>query len=107
MSVFKDAIKRDVKSVFLNTQEFGETHTINGKSVACVFEQHISAGLDGREVNFEGVYVNTITLYVAPDDLDFRPVRGQYIKVDDETYMVMKVGDEYGVLAIVFEVNEQ
>ena len=30
---FKEIIKNDVRQVFMNTDEFSETHTINGKEM--------------------------------------------------------------------------
>ena len=107
MSAFKDAIKNDVKSVFLNPAEFGEPHTIDGESVICVIDKDITAGRDGREVNFEGVFVNTLTIYVSTADIESRPVEGQYINIDSETYRVLNVSDEDSVLAIIVEVNAQ
>lgn len=107
MSAFKDAIKNDVKSVFINLDEFAESHIVNGESVSCIVEKDITAGRDGREVNFEGVFMNTLTIYIASGDMDSRPVEGQYIDFDGEDYRVMNVSDEDGILAIIVEVNAQ
>ena len=107
MSAFKDAIKNDVKTVFINQDEFAEIHSVNGADVSCIIDKDITAGRDGREVNFEGVFVNTLTIYVSSTDMDPRPVEGEILYLDGETYIVRNVSDEDGILAIIAEVNAQ
>lgn len=107
MSAFKDAVKKDVKTVFINSDEFAERHTIDGESVLCIVDKDITAGRDGREVNFEGVFLNTLTIYVSTANIENRPVEGQYIDFDGETYHVLNVSDEDGILVIIVEVNAQ
>lgn len=107
MSGFKNAVKKDVKSVFINHDEFAESHTIDGVSVVCIVDKDITDGRDGREINFEGVFLNTLTIYVSTADIENRPVEGQYIDFDGETYHVLNVSDEDGILAIIVEVNAQ
>ena len=107
MSAFKNAVKKDVESVFINHDEFAESHTIDGVRVVCIVDKDITAGRDGREVNFDGVFVNTLTIYVSTSHIENRPVEGQYIDLDGETYRVMNVSDEDGILAIIVEVNAQ
>lgn len=108
MSNFKDAVKRDIHSVFINVDEFADTHAINGRQVKCVVDTDVTDEATGKgSVTFEGVFVNMLTIYVATADLEFRPVEGELLDLDDETYIVRKVSDEYGVLVILAEVNAQ
>lgn len=107
MSSFKNAIKKDVLSVFINIDEFADVHSVNGEDVLCIIDKDVTAGLDGREINFEGVFVNTLTIYVSSAEIASRPVEGQILDLDGETYIVRNVSDEDGILVIIAEVNAQ
>ena len=40
MGGFKDMIQEDIKNVFLNFEEFGETHEINGVEVLVIIDEN-------------------------------------------------------------------
>jgi hypothetical protein len=105
MSAFKDAIKKDVKSVFMNGEEFAENHTINGQIVTCIIDKDINTEAQSAKGNItlEGVFVNTVTIYVSSDDIETRPVEGERLNVDGSFHVVRNVSDENGILAIVAE----
>lgn len=109
MSAFKDAIEKDVKSVFLNIEEFADVHTLNGKSVRCVLDTILTDEHGGGKgnISYEGVFLNTLTIYVASADIETRPVKGELLYLDDKNYFVQKVSDESGVLVVIVEANEQ
>ena len=108
MSAFKDAVLKDVKSVFINENEFAEEHELNGQKVVCMVDKDITLGKSDTVANpLEGVFVNTITIYVAERDMETQPVEGEQIKLDKVRYMVRNVSVECGVFVIIAEVNEQ
>lgn len=37
---FKELLKQDVSAVFLNPEEFGETHVVNGKEMVIVIDNY-------------------------------------------------------------------
>ncbi len=109
MSAFKDYLKSDVKTVFLNPEEFGEEHDVNGKTVVCLIDtdelDQASIYSDARRL--EGVFSDTKTLYVALEDLGKIPVRGQILSIDGSLHLVRSVSDEHGMLAVKIEEHEQ
>ena len=40
MSDFKDMVQTDIKEIFLNFDEFGEIHTINGEEVLIIIDEN-------------------------------------------------------------------
>lgn len=40
MSDFKDMVQADIKEIFLNFDEFGEIHTINGEEVLIIVDEN-------------------------------------------------------------------
>lgn len=104
MSAFKDAVAADITKVFLNADEFAETHELNGVEIPLVIDTSIIA--EGAN-NLEGVFLNTKTLYVSAEDIDPAPVEGEILTLDGDVYLVRRVSIEQGVLNIIIEANEQ
>ena len=108
MSAFKDAISKDVKAVFINLDEFASEHEINGQTVACIVDKDLTNGAKETVANpLEGVFLNTITIYIDVKDIDRQPVEGEQIKLDKDRYFVRSVSVEDGILVIVAEDNRQ
>ena len=109
MSAFKDAVAADVKNVFINVDEFAEEHDINGLIVKCIIDKNITAEnpYDTTSNRLEGVFANTLTIYVASIDVPIFPVEGELLRVDGSLHIVRKVSNEMGVLEIVAEASEQ
>lgn len=108
MSAFKDAVKNDVKSVFINQDEFADEHVLNGQTVICVIDEDLTTTISDTVANpLYGVFVNMLKIYVSPDDLDSVPVEGEVLNVDDKICLVRKVSVEQGILVITAEANEQ
>lgn len=108
MSAFKDAVQKDVKSVFINLNEFADEHELNGQKVVCIVDKDLTQGKGDTVANpLYGVFLNTITIYVDEKDLERRPVEGEQLRLDRVRYMVRSVSAEGGVLVIIAEVNEQ
>lgn len=108
MSKFKDTVKKDVKSVFINQDEFADEHVLNGQTVVCVIDEDLTTNVSDTVANpLYGVFINMIKIYVSPDDLDPAPVNGEILDVDGNMYIVRKVAFEQGVLVITAEANEQ
>lgn len=103
MSAFKDAVANDVMAVFLNEDEFADVHEINGERVSCVIDTDLT---NGAGANLEGVFVNTLNVYVREGDID-TPVEGAILSVDGSMHLVRSVSVENGMLVIAAEANEQ
>ena len=108
MSAFKDAVAKDIKSVFINIDEFADEHDLNGKKVRCVVDKDVIDGAKGTVANpLYGVFLNAITIYVDAKDIDRKPVEGEILRLDKKPHIVRNVSDEGGVLVILVEVHDQ
>lgn len=106
---FKDALAKDVKSVFINGQEFADAHMIDGVEVLCVVDSDIIAERESqiRSESVEGVFASKKMIFVDENDLPSVPVRGQRLSLDGEWYFVNDVDISAGILQITIEANEQ
>ena len=104
MSRFKQAVQNDIKTVFLNLEEYGEWHTLNGAKLQCVIDKNLTQEFTGSSIL--GVFVNTLTIYVDSSDMP-APVEGEILSVDGSLHLVKSVSEEGGMLVIVAEANEQ
>ena len=108
MSKFKDAVKRDIETTFINPEEFGDKHLLNDKEVICVVDTDALKEAKSTISNpFVGVFVNAVTIYVKTADLEQKPVVGEQLFLDNNLYIVRNVSDEMGLLAIIAEVHDQ
>ena len=108
MSAFKDTIAKDIKSVFINIDEFADEHDLNGKKVRCVVDKDITASAKDTIANpLEGVFVSAITIYVDAKDIDRKPVEGELLSLDKKRHIVCNVSVEDGMLVILAEVHDQ
>lgn len=107
MSRFKDAVHDDIKGVFLNLEEYGEWHLLNGLAVQCVIDKNVTQDLDNRGMSqIIGVFTNMQTIYVSADDI-VAPVEGEILSIDNSLHLVRNVSEEGGMLVITAEANEQ
>ena len=100
----KDIIEQDIETVFLNVDEMAEAHTVDGKSVVCVFDQDASA-VASSDVG-GAAYLSTAKLMVRDGDLAKTPRVGKEMLIDSMPYLVLSVSDEMGMLAITLTVRD-
>ena len=101
---FKDMVAADAK-VFLNPEEFGETHDLNGKACVCVLSSDMTderkAALPGGRRTPDGLHGDSLTVCVRKSDLERLPKQGENFKVDKKRYTVDSCADDMGILTIV------
>lgn len=106
---FKDFLLQDVDNVFLNTNEFGDIHKIDGVEMPVIVDGDGLEDFTARsaEMNnaMEGIYQRIITIYVKATDYEM-PVVGKRLKLDDDHYSVTNVSDSAGILKINLVSNE-
>lgn len=103
---FKELLQQDVKSVFLNPLEFGETHTVNGEHMTIVLDDVENIEREKKmKSNMDGIYTRQILFYVASLDFGPLPQQGGLIDLDGERYTVVDATDESGIYAITMEAN--
>lgn len=86
MSAFKDLVASDIDSVFLNLDDFGEEHDVDGKSIICVIDEYGMLEQQGGAVAAVGQ--STMNLYAKSEDLPDRKGYGAELMVDGIPYTV-------------------
>lgn len=104
---FKELLKADVHNIFLNSEEFGERHRVNGKIMVIVLDDMENIEREKKmKSHMDGIYARQLLFYVAADDFG-GPLPGQdtYLQLDGGTYKVVDATDECGIYAITLEAN--
>ena len=108
MSAFKEQVAADITEVFLNIDEFGEEHDLNGTTCTCVVQSPTAQetflqGLKYRE--YEDIHGQVVIVHCRKDDLDEVPVEGIRFDLDGEIYLVDSCVDDMGMLSITLHGN--
>ena len=98
---FKDQIALD-RAIFLNSDEFGELHIIDGMQLSVVLDDY---ELQKRKAKAEYGYNGSLIFYVSKSALGSVPAIGQIMNFDGEIWRVMDVQDDAGLLTITLESN--
>ena len=97
MMSFKDMIQRD-RGIFLNIDEFGEVHKVEGKHITVVIDDNrLRERQGGAEV---GVAESSLLLFAYSEDLPPRREAGESINVDGREYIVDDWSEDMGVAQI-------
>lgn len=103
---FKDVIKADVHKVFLNVEEFSDTHVINGVEMPVQIDSNEQIEREKRfNQNMDGIYKKQKLIYVAASDFGPMPKQGSILTMDKRTYRVADAIDEGGIYSITLEAN--
>jgi hypothetical protein len=102
----KEQIEEDIFRVFLNPQDFGEFHTVNGSRVLSIIDKnnvHMRSTVRlqvGRGA--EGVHEDSLFVYVKATEFAKPPKPHEPIEVDGKSYVIRSVSDEMGILVIEY-----
>lgn len=103
---FKELLRQDVKTVFLNPTEFGEEHTVNGKRMQIIIDDNELTEREKRmKSNMDGIYKKQTLIYVSALDYGPLPGTGKPVKIDDVTFIVTDSINEGGVYSLHLEAN--
>lgn len=103
---FKEILQQDVKAVFLNPLEFGETHLVNGEPMTIVLDDVENIEREKMmKSHMDGIYTRQVLFYVASADFGPLPKEGGMIDLDGTKYTVMEAADECGIYSITMEAN--
>lgn len=100
---FKKWAFKDIASTFLNLEEFGETHLINGKPMTVIIDSNEVEERGKKQFEhsrIDGIYEDNIILYVSRKNIGKQTARGQAIKIDAKEFRVTDSRDEGGVYSI-------
>lgn len=98
---FKEIIANDLE-IFLNPDEFGEIHELEGQPTLIVIDENSFNQFSGTmemENTMQGIFQSTLTIYVKADDFK-KPDVGDRIKLDGNYYEVAGVSESLGLLTI-------
>lgn len=106
MSAFKDIIAADVANIFMNIDEFSETHNINGKDMPVQIDSNEQIEREKRmNQNMDGLYKNQKLIFVAAADFGPLPKQGSILRMDGAIYKVDDAIHEDGVYSITIGAN--
>lgn len=97
MSAFKDMLAAD-RAIFLNVDEFGETHTVEGKSIEVVLDDDIQ--YDSKHGEDIGLAEADLALYARDEDLPVRRATGEALNIDGKEYTIVSWRTDYGVAVV-------
>lgn len=105
MSAFKEQVAADIDSVFLNMDEFGEPHDIDGEAIMIVFDQDVVHERGGSD-HEDGTFENRLIFFVNADELGYMPEENQLMQFDGRPFIVAECDEEMGVYRITIEGNQ-
>lgn len=103
---FKGMLREDIRGIFLNPDEFGETHTVNGrKDVLVVTDDFelLSREKYHKNVTNDGTSRNRGILYVRASDVGRLPKAGQQLTIDGMHFRVEQAVNETGLYAVTVQ----
>lgn len=108
---FKEQIAKDNQTVFMNPDEFSETHNINGVDMPCLID---GIELIDRERQYkfkhsayaDGVYMKQLLIYVRAEDFGPLPAIGRALTFDKKIYTIAEAINEDGIYSLSLEANK-
>lgn len=107
MSLKEDMLD-DLDSVWMDLDEFADTHTINGTEVICILEgrtnkEHVM--ISGQHI--DGITADELIVHVKKSDLPSMPEQGMRLLLDDRITQVEHCDDDgCGMLTITLLVHD-
>ena len=86
MSYFRELVENDIKNVFLNLEELGTRHFVEGNEITCVFDDE--ALRERQSGNELGVAESTLLLFAHVEDLPSAKDAGEHLEIDGKEYIV-------------------
>lgn len=107
MKSFKEQLEKDSDNTFFNPDEFAEPHKIDGKVIPVVVDNESLIRLNmGKTVNSDGIFTDSIIIFVQKKYLDYEPVIGQVMDYDGVIYPVASVLSDAGGYTLILRGNE-
>ena len=100
---FKELAFLDIQNVFMNPEEFGEKHQIDGKEMLVVVDGLEVVERSKKQVErgrIDGVYEKQVLIYVSRTEFGALPAIGRILKFDKGQYRVLDAVDEWGMYSI-------
>ncbi|QOT12965.1 hypothetical protein JNUCC32_13465 [Paenibacillus sp. JNUCC32] len=95
MSFFQEQLERDARNVFLNPEEFGTPHIVNGREMIIVIdEDQLQHRKSSASNPTDGVYNASLLFYALKTDFEKRPITDSSIRIDDRNFKVADVQED-------------
>ena len=101
MSRFKDMVAVD-RDVFLNIDEFGDEHDIEGTTLTVVLEDDQIEDLDESKALSQA----TVILFAKTEELPIYKNQGETLYIDDVGYTVQTWLEEMGITKVTLTLPE-
>ena len=108
MRTFKEQIERDNRSVFMNFDEFGEIHKLNGKRKLVIVDEIELTEREKRirnrdAIKEEGLHRKQLLFYIEADKFGPLPSPGNLLNFDGKDYNITDANNEDGIYSISLE----
>lgn len=104
---FKGVLRKDIEQVFLNPEEFGEEHIVNGKPMMIMIDDNELTEREKRmKSHMDGIYKKQTLVYVRALDFGPLPGVGKPIKIDGTTFIIADSLNEGGMYSLHLEANK-
>ncbi len=108
---FKEQIAKDNRTVFMNQDEFAETHLINGVEMPCTVDNNELIDREKRyqykkSLYADGIYLKQLLIYVRAEDFGPLPAIGRVVTFDKKSYIVSDAINEDGIYSLCLEANK-
>ena len=103
MKNFQEMIRDDVADIFLNPDEFGEPHMVNGReNVNIIFDdvEFLNREKFCKEVKDDVTSLGNTMFYVKASDFGRLPKTGTHVTIDSMNFRVEKAVNEQGLYSI-------
>ena len=100
---FKDLVKQDISTVFLNTEEFGETHRIEGQRIPVVIDNDELIKL--KQGQILGLVDADILIFGRREDFPEKMNPGRLLNVDGREMIVTNTGVDMGMIEVALKQN--
>ena len=109
---FKDMVRRDIKRVFHNPNEFADMTRVvyNGKTYDIpIVTDHEGTRNRARPSSdhADGIFIADLTVYISFYDLKIVPRKGTEITLDGTSYDIARVGFDGGEITLDLEALDE
>ena len=105
---FKEQVKADIDSVFLNFDEFGEYHVIEGKKVLCIIDDDKLAEINlGKKLGSQMLELveADILLFAREDNLPENLTPGSQLTFDSKEMIIQHSSVSMGIAELALSQN--
>lgn len=101
--MFKDMVKADRIEIFLNIDEFGEIHTVEGNPIQIVIDNdELKERQSGQDI---AIAESSTLFYARTEDLPRRRPAGESMNIDGRECLIDDWQEDMGMSTIVLRQN--